>query len=315
MSQEKTIYESLSWRTLSVPAEVASGTLELHIGEVGIGSPTGFLCAGVHGDEGPWGALALRELLDAPISSLNGRLRVLFAANPLAAQADARSAPLDHLDLNRSFPGAADGSHTQCLAHALTPFLEDADVLVDLHGGGSWCVNAFTFRFPGAEHLSQLVDTPFVVDMTIKEGTLSQHAHAHGAKIIAIEMGGRSRDELAWKTRISTSVMRILAAEGVLDGAVTTTQVDQPQPVGKTTVLRPTVGGMFVPTLREEAIGTVVEQGTVLGQVLDLHTLEPTYTFTAPFAETALLLLRPHICVLEGGAMTYVVAEPQHARS
>jgi hypothetical protein len=34
-------------------------------------------------------------------------------------------------------------------------------------------------------------------------------------------------------------------------------------------------------------------------------------TFIAPFSETALLLARPHIGVIEGGAMTYVVAEPK----
>ena len=235
---------------------------------------------------------------------LTGRLRVVFAANPLAAQADARNAPLDVLDLNRSFPGSGQGSHTERVAAALAPFIAESDVVIDLHGGGSWCVNAFVFRFLGSEALAELVEAPFVVDGPEKVGTLTQYARAHGAKVVAIEMGGRSRDELVWSARIASSVARILSRTGVLEPAPEDLTPPPARPVGPSTVLRPPRGGVFVPTLREDAIGTVVDGGTELGQVLDMHTLEPVHTFTAPFTRTALLLLRPHVGVLEGGAMT-----------
>lgn len=75
-------------------------------------------------------------------------------------------------------------------------------------------------------------------------------------------------------------------------------------------VLRPPTGGVFVPTVRERAVGTIVPQGTELGRLLELNTLAPLHTFVAPFPETALMLLRPHVGVIEGGAMTYVVARP-----
>ncbi|CAN5824542.1 succinylglutamate desuccinylase/aspartoacylase family protein [soil metagenome] len=306
-----TLYESLSWRRLSIPADSATGAVDIRVGEGGDAGPTAFLCAGVHGDEGPWGGLALREVLALPRTRLTGRICVVLAANPLAAQADARNAPLDGLDLNRSFPGSSQGSHTEHLAATLAPLIAASDVVVDLHGGGSWCVNAFVFRFKGSEALAAQVAAPFVVDVPEKEGTLTQYAKSHGAQVVAIEMGGRSRDELLWKERIASSVARVLSHMGVLaaDPAART-----PLPalaVGPSTVLRPERGGVFVPTLREDAVGTVVEEGTELGRLCDLHTLEHLQTFTAPFPKTALLLLRPHIGVIEGGAMTYVVAEPK----
>ena len=305
-----TLYEALEWHKLSVPADAATGTLNVSVGTVGEGSMA-FLSAGVHGDEGPWGALALREVLAQPLERLKGRLQVVLAANPLAAQADARNAPLDVLDLNRSFPGSGEGSHTERLAATLTPFLAESDVVVDLHGGGSWCVNAFVFRFKGSEDLAACVDAPFIMDIPSKEGTLTQYARSHGAQVVAIEMGGRSRNELLWKSRIASSVTRVLAHAGVLEPDAGDQMPSPALAVGPSTVLRPDQGGVFVPTLRENAIGTVVEEGTELGQLLDMHTLEPLQTFTAPFEETALLLLRPHIGVIEGGAMTYVVAEPK----
>ncbi len=304
------VFDALTWRPLDVAGEAAYGTLSVRVGEVGTGGPHVVLTAGAHGDEGPWGALALRFALSRPVSELRGRLSVVLAANPLAAQADRRNAPLDVLDLNRSFPGDAEGSHTERLAHALAGLLEGADAVVDLHGGGSWCVNAFVFRFEGSETLAALAGAPFVVDAPDKVGTLTQFARAAGAKAVAIEMGGRSRDELVWAERIGSGVRRILAHVGALDASAAGDAPEAPRPVGPSTVLRPPTGGLFEPIVREDAVGTIVPQGTELGRLLDFATLAPIHTFTAPFPETALLLLRPHVGVLEGGAMTYVVARP-----
>ena len=42
------------------------------------------------------------------------------------------------------------------------------------------------------------------------------------------------------------------------------------------------VGGIFVPTLREEAVCAIVPGGTEIGKMLDLHTLAKLQVFTAP---------------------------------
>jgi len=304
------VFDALAWRALDVAGEAAYGRLAVRVGEVGRGQPHVVLTAGVHGDEGPWGALALRNALSGPMADLRGRLTVVLAANPLAAQADLRNSTLDVLDLNRSFPGDAEGSHTERLAHALAGLLAGADAVVDLHGGGSWCVNAFVFRFSGSEELAALAGAPFVVDAPDKVGTLTQFARAAGAKAVALEMGGRSRDELLWAERIAHGLQRILAHVGALEARNADAPAVAPRPVGPSMVLRPPSGGVFVPTLRESAVGTIVPEGTELGRLLELNTLAPIHTFVAPFQETALMLLRPHVGVIEGGAMTYVVARP-----
>lgn len=304
-----TLFEGIRWQTRTLSGHAATPRLELSYGEVGERGPLATLVAGVHGDEGPWGALAVRKLLGHPQACLRGRLRVILAANPLAAEADARNAPLDSLDLNRSFPGNSEGSHTERLAAELAPLVADSDIVIDLHGGGSWCVNAFAFRFPGSEHLAEAIGAPVIVDVPEKPGTLTQYAGAQGAKVLALEMGGRSRDEMYWRTRIADGLARVLTNEKVLGLEPAPAQASLK--VGPTQVLRPANGGIFVPTLREEAVGTLVEEGCELGRVLDLYSLEEKEVFRAPFSQTALLLLRPHIGVIEGGAMTYVVAEPK----
>ena len=310
MHHDATIRSALRWSSATLPAEPATGTLALrHATVVGEhDGPTVTITCGIHGDEGPWGALAVQHALQQPLAGLRGRLRLVFAANPTAVAADARCSPLDQLDLNRCFPGSAAGSHSERLAAALLEIVRGSDVLIDLHGGGSWCVNAFTFRFPGGEDLANAVGAPFVVDMPLRTAHLAGTVAEEGTRVAAVEMGGRSVQEMAWRERLGDGVERMLVAAGSLPERLAAPE--PATPVTGLSVVRPSTGGVFVPTLREGAIGTVVDEGTELGVIHNLHTMEPVETLVAPLPRTALLLLRPHVTVLEGGAMTYVVGVP-----
>ena len=95
-----------------------------------------------------------------------------------------------------------------------------------------------------------------------------------------------------------------------MKGKIPPPSIPEPIPVQATTVLRPTVGGVFVPMLDARHIGSIVEKGTLLGQMLHPMTQAVIEEFRAPYSDTALLLLRPFVAQLEGGAMTYVVSQP-----
>ena len=283
------------------------------VGSVGSGSPATLVTAGIHGDEGPWGAWAIHKMLEsATPEELLGTIRIVPVANPLAMEADARGSPLDDLDLNRAFPGNPGGSHTERLADVITRHaLGDADSVIDLHGGGSWCVNSFGFQFPGDEELTLAFQPPIIVDARLRDSTLTGYARSRGARVTAIEMGGRCGDEEEWAARISRGLRRALGVTGAMTTVPYESGLPEPVKVGPTKVLRPSRGGIFYPVLGEEAIGTFVTGGTVLGRLLDPVSMETVELFEAPYPETAVLLLRPRLAVLEGGAMTYVVASPE----
>ena len=304
---------AVSWKRYPIPAGTAGGKIDLAVGEVGEGSPETLVTAGIHGDEGPWGAWAIRKMLeDATLDELQGTIRIVPVTNPLAMEADARCSPLDDLDLNRAFPGNPDGSHTERLADAITRHaLGDTDSVIDLHGGGSWCVNSFGFQFPGGEDLAQAFQPPIIVDGRLRDLTLTNYARSKGARVTAIEMGGRCIDEEGWADRISRGLRRALGVAGTMASVPYESGLPDPVKVGPTRVLRPSRGGIFYPVLPAEAIGTVVAGETVLGRLLDSVSMETLEVFEAPFPETAVLLLRPRLSVLEGGAMTYVVASPE----
>jgi predicted deacylase len=304
------LIDHISWERIPIGAGAAVGQVELAVGSVGTGRPLALITAGIHGDEGPWSAWALHKMLaEVPMDGLRGSLRVVPVANPLAMEADTRNAPLDMLDLNRVFPGDPNGSHTERLAAALVAHAVDgADVVIDIHGGGSWCVNAFAFQFPGGEALAREVYAPFIVNAPERNVTLTGYARTKGAMVTAIEMGGRSEWEEIWSERIAYGLQRALKVAGVLDTAAAEAPT-KPILVGPTRVLRPSRGGIFIPQYRERA-GVIVFGDRLLGELRDPVTHGVIETFNAPFPQTALLLLRPTMARIEGGAMTYVVAEP-----
>lgn len=301
--------DAIVWEEHAVPSTAAYGNVTVRVGRVGSGSPVGLLTAGVHGDEGPWGVRAISKLLEqTPLSDLKGSLRVVPVTNPLAMEADARNAALDVLDLNSTFPGNPAGSHTQRLAALLAAQAVDgADVVLDVHGGGSWNVNCFVYRFEGSYDVADWIGAPFVINGPDRPTSLTGYARSRGAKGVWIEMGGRGAQEESWAERIATGLRRALGKSGVL------TEADLPAassvPGGATTPIRASTAGIFLPVARESDLGTIVPQGTIIGHLLEPVTNDILETFRAPYARTALILLRPTLARVEGGGLACAVAE------
>lgn len=301
--------DAIVWEQYPVPSTAAYGNLHVRIGRVGSGSPVGLLTASVHGDEGPWGVRAIGRLLETtPLSELKGSLRVVPVANPMAMEADSRYSALDVLDLNSTFPGNPNGSHTQRLAAVLAEHAVDgADVVLDVHGGGSWCVNCFVYRFEGSHDVADWMGAPFIINGPDRPTSLTGYARSKGAKGVWIEMGGRGTQEEVWAERVATGLRRALGKSGVL------TEANLPETTsvlgGMTTPIRVSTAGVFLPVAREADLGSIVPQGTVIGHLLDPVTNDIIETLVTPYPKSALTLLRPTLTRIEGGGLAGAVAE------
>ena len=306
----RTLRDAMTWTDYPVQASLATGTVNVRVGVVGSGGPVGVLTASVHGDEGPWGTLAINRLLDrTPLSELKGTLRVVPVAHPLATEADARQTHLDLLDLNNAFPGDAEGTHTQRLAAVLAEHaLDGSDVVLDVHGGGSWNINCFTYRFPGGEELAEWMGTPLILDGIDRPGSLTGYARGNGAIGVWIEMGGRGEFEEDRAATVTDGLRRALGKTGVLTPA---DLPDAPGVVGTAkSALCVTRPGIYRPIKREADLGSVVAQGTLIGELLDPVTSEVMEQFTAPYPKTMLALIRPTLARIESvGQVVAMVAE------
>jgi predicted deacylase len=99
--------------------------------------PTALLTAGNHGDEYE-GQIALLNLArEIRPEDVRGRVIILPALNYPAVVAGRRLSPLDDGNLNRLFPGDANGGPTAMIAHYVESVLFPlSDLVIDLHSGG-----------------------------------------------------------------------------------------------------------------------------------------------------------------------------------
>ncbi len=99
--------------------------------------PTALLTGANHGDEYE-GPIALQALAhDLRPDDVTGRVIIVPYMNYPAFRAGTRVSPIDKVNMNRSFPGAPDGSPTQKIANYFNDVLVPmADVVLDFHSGG-----------------------------------------------------------------------------------------------------------------------------------------------------------------------------------
>ncbi len=209
----------------------AFGIIPIPIAVIANGAgPTVMLSAGNHGDEYE-GQVILRQLIrEISPESINGRLIILPALNTPAVLAGTRVSPLDGLNLNRCFPGEADGAPTQAIAHYVdSVLLPMCDAGIDLHSGGTtgeYLPCTFLCTHPDRAFMARMLDlveafgAPYalVVEGTAWSTGFDPVAHRRGVAFISTELaGGASLDRQALKIG-RDGVLGVLRHLGVLEG-------------------------------------------------------------------------------------------------
>ncbi len=190
---------------------------------------------GTHGNEyeGPVGLKRLIRDVDAPALAA-GRLIVIPVLNVPAFQAGRRESPLDGGNMNRAFPGRADGTITSRIAQFVSEHvLPRADVVIDIHAAGDTYEIARCASFHMIEHPAQfeaMRDTAFVFGMPwiwiytrgMGTGLLTEHAEALGKITIGGEFGYGASADLQGVRWAYHGVLNVMRRHGVLSGAVET---------------------------------------------------------------------------------------------
>ncbi|AZO52368.1 MULTISPECIES: succinylglutamate desuccinylase/aspartoacylase family protein [unclassified Mesorhizobium] len=215
---------------LVVPGGTDRGELRLPVFSLNKGEgPRLLITGGNHGNEleGPLVARRLVEWL--PEAQTCGRVIVLPALNPLAVEAYSRNTPLDGLNLNRVFPGRADGSVTERIAEAVSRvLLPMADTVFDLHSfGPTWDFPPAATTHPIADHnlmtrtvrMAEAFKLPLTLvwDYNDTAGMFDILAHNHGKVFVCTEFGGGTvgADDLAI---YEIGVRNALIALGLVEG-------------------------------------------------------------------------------------------------
>ena len=164
--------------------------------------PSVLLTAGTHGDEYE-GQVILRHLIhELSPADICGRVIILPALNYPAVLDDTRVSPLDHGNLNRSFPGQEGSLPTSAIAHFVSSqLLPLVDAGIDLHSGGSSAVylpSSFLCTCKNSTVMRQsftMIDASnapyaFVVDGNEHSTGFDPVAHSMDIPFISAELAG-----------------------------------------------------------------------------------------------------------------------------
>jgi hypothetical protein len=244
----------------------------------------------VHGDE-VCANPALREVLRRlDPNEMAGNLIVVPVSNPVAFAAGARQTPdlWGKTDLWHCFPGLADGTITQHMAHIITTEIFPAlDVNLEFHSGGVGRLqNRVEYEGRVSGELKKRIfemavsfGTGLVHESPVPEDGPTGYLNAKGKPGFQIEVGGpflSGPEEDTFQNVIVRGVMNVLKFLKMIPGdpVLPERQFWFPR-AGVRFEANPMEGGYLLSRKRVAAdLGTMVEKEEVLGEMLDPYSYE-----------------------------------------
>jgi hypothetical protein len=248
--------------------------------------PTVLLTGGVHGDEYEGPVALMRLIREFSIERLNGRIVMIPALNFPAYLSGTRTSPIDHLDLNRRFPGDRNGMPTDMIAHYLeTVLLPMADYCFDFHAGGASLryLPTLIAERPKTDRQRCQLDAlisgfhpPRVLfmDMLGEDRLIAAAAARNNVCFLTGEFGGGGSLDLDGLEILAEGLQGVLSALGVFDRGHPTRRCARGEMPRRLSVkgmdhyIFAPCPGIFEPCFR---LGETVEHGRIAGYIHDPH--------------------------------------------
>jgi predicted deacylase len=178
--------------------------------------------------------------------------------------------PQDGKNLNRMFPGQADGTFSQRLAHWLvTTVYPHANAYIDLHSGDlDEALVPFTI-FPNGNAQAQAIATAFGLSVSVAaggKGYTIDAAHKLGVPSIIAEVGGNGLWSEGPVGMMTAGVERVIHHLGMSTGQVAPAPPAVPRLCTMSTPSAPS-DGLWYPA---KDLAEPVASGDVLGEIRDV---------------------------------------------
>jgi predicted deacylase len=296
--------------------------LPLHVVTGRKDGPTLGITATIHGDE-TVPAIMLRHLFGGlDLSQLSGRVCAIPVCNPPAMSAFGRQTPEQHgkTDLHEVFPGSAKGNLTQMIAASIASNLIDhVDVLIDYHCGGSGgrLQERVDIHRGAADdlkarsfNLARQFGTVFAHENNLA-GTAVGYANSLGKPAFNAETAGvylHPEDAGGYIDAGVGGFRNVMKSLGMLPGSVDPLPRQLQFTPESRKEVNPTRGGYLESFFqRPDELGTRVAQGTILGRLVDMYSLEVVEELVAPV--DGYLFFSRYSGVVDAGTKAFALAE------
>lgn len=257
---------------------------------------SGRLCiaTGIHGDE-KMGQLVVYDVAQRIKRSpehLHGVVDIYPMLNPLGLDLGERTVPSGtRLDMNRAFPGSADGTAMESICWHIVEDMKGADLVLDIHASSQISSEMYGVRLHESNADTMISKAqalcPEVIwvmpDKAVFNATLTGALTLNGTQAVALEVDGRRLGAQLVVDHVVEGIFCKMKEMGLWTGEAVSAPALKDIPcmrdqadVCRVTCKRP---GMYVPV---EHIGTDVKAGDVLGTIIDALAGEPVETVVAP---------------------------------
>ena len=277
------------------------------------------IVTGTHGDEleGQMVCYKTAKILRENASLLDGRVDIYPALNPLGIDTIQRGIPNFDLDMNRIFPGDADGTMAEQAACAIIEDLKGADLVIDIHSSNLYLRETPQARInvldeerlvPMALHVG--VDFVWIHDAaTVLEATLARSLNSTGTPCIVVEMGVGQRINHKMCSRLTRGIFNLMREMGVWHGP---SEADLlPVPIvckgDKVEFLNAETSGVFLTDLK---CGIHVSLGQEIGFIVEPLTGDILSRVISP-CDGFLFTIRAYPIVYEGSLMARIYRQEQ----
>ncbi|TNE30114.1 MAG: succinylglutamate desuccinylase/aspartoacylase family protein [Alphaproteobacteria bacterium] len=253
---------------MNVPIEVVRGKKD---------GPRLFVCAAIHGNEINGVDIIRRLLGHKALSKIKGTLIAVPIVNVFGFNTKSRYLP-DGRDLNRYFPGSADGSLAAQLAHIFTTeILEKCTHGIDLHTAGFSRANLPQIRAnlsdPVVQEMAHAFKVPVLINANFVDGSLRQAADERGIPLVLFEGGEALKfNEQVIRCGLQ-GVLSVMRTIGMLPRIAKRTPDEKEDEKKKTVFVarsRHWVRAPYSGILRSEThLGARVKKNQLLGSVSD----------------------------------------------
>jgi len=290
-------------------------SLERSVFEGGKG-PKVAVISGIHGDEleGLYLcrqlALWLEELSRKRPEALLGRVELYPAMNPLGLDTLQRLVPVYEVDLNRNFPGNAEGFFAQRIAAAAMEAIAGAALAIDVHASNIYLREIPQVRI-NQDFAATLVPIAQKMNldviwlhgaMTVLEATIAHSLNSSGVPCLVVEMGVGMRVTPAFTEQVLLGILHVWRDLGVLAADLELPPLNHTPLLAHDNnvhYLNADTSGLFIPCVEH---WTSVREGELLGTVVSPFHGKVLSEVRSP-VDSLLFTLREYPLVYEGSLM------------
>lgn len=234
------------------------------------------IVSGIHGDEleGQYVCYKLQEKLGKLIGSWNGIVDIYPCLNPLGLDSITRKVPMFDLDMNRIFPGDAQGSMVEYVTKCIIDDIVGANLVIDIHASNIYLREIPQIRInerqkekllPMAKWLN--MDYIWVHSAsTVLESTFAYSLNEQWTPTLIVEMGVGMRLTPSYGDRLCDGIFNAMIHLGMME--IQKLSIKKPiiSTDGQVHFLNASCSGLFIPIAHHE---NLVHKNDLIGRIVN----------------------------------------------